>query len=115
MPRSLSKPGYRRDAARGEGGRREQHEENTATNEVKFVKNIQLDVEDDQVQQYRSSRHPLARIGKETTLADQRPGQDQITAYCRSHGYPGRSSIPSRTVSKDAMSSSRSFLAVTVT
>ena len=63
---------------------------NTATNEVKFlVKNIQLDVEDEIKFNNAEIRDILlARIGKETTLAGLNDLQDQITAYCRSHGYP---------------------------
>ena len=63
---------------------------NTATNEVKFlVKNIQLDVEDEIKLNNAEIRDILLpRIGKETTLAGLNDLQDQITAYCRSHGYP---------------------------
>ena len=89
---SLSKPGQDIEGTLpgAEAGVENNMKKNTATNEVKFlVKNIQLDVEDEIKFNNAEIRDILlARIGKETTLAGLNDLQDQITAYCRSHGYP---------------------------
>ena len=89
---SLSKPGQDIEGTLpgAEAGVENNMKKNTATNEVKFlVKNIQLDVEDEIKFNNAEVRDILlARIGKETTLAGLNDLQDQITAYCRSHGYP---------------------------
>lgn len=89
---SLAKPGQDIEGTLpgAQAGVENSMKKNTATNEVKFlVKNIQLDVEDEIKLNNNEIRDILlARIGKETTLAGLNDLQDQITAYCRSHGYP---------------------------
>ena len=89
---SLAKPGQDIEGTLPEvqAGVENSMKKNTATNEVQFlVKNIQLDVEDEIKLNNAEIRDILLpRIGKETTLAGLNDLQDQITAYCRSHGYP---------------------------
>lgn len=89
---SLSKPGQDIEGTLpgAQAGVENTMKKNKSTNDVKFlVKNIQLDVEDEIKFNNAEVRDILlARIGKETTLAGLNDLQDQITAYCRSHGYP---------------------------
>lgn len=102
---SLSKPGQDIEGTLpgAEAGVENNMKKNTATNEVKFlVKNIQLDVEDEIKFNNAEVRDILlARIGKETTLAGLNDLQDQITAYCRSHGYPAAAAYLPAQESKD--------------
>ena len=102
---SLSKPGQDIEGTLpgAEAGVENNMKKNTATNEVKFlVKNIQLDVEDEIKFNNAEIRDILlARIGKETTLAGLNDLQDQITAYCRSHGYPAAAAYLPAQESKD--------------
>lgn len=89
---SLSKPGQDIEGKMPEAQADLENnmKKNQATSDVKFlVKNIQLDVEDEIKLNHEEIRDILLeRIGKETSLANLNDLQDQITAYCRSHGYP---------------------------